>query len=394
MYLHSQNHGGLLMDKSVIINGFIHQLFTKNEIVTDAECLDILHTYFKLPLYTIAAFAPDTKNNNGSYQHDVISFIPGYASGCRDCIVWFYRTENHELLLIFNHNEDFNIKNCITGIHNYFSKRYNCRTLWGISRPCGNFSEFIFAKKEALTCLFNTMQEKDLYIMQYDDYVSFTESDSFKHYYPDTAANLLINAVKYNNNPSLEFVMHILFDENVIIRSLDTSEMLKLHHSITASLMTLNPTKNNFQDILLKFSQDMSELQHNQKQYFALLTETCRQISLALNSHRILRKKLPINEVKIYMSDNFSNPNLNLACTARQFDVSEGYLSSCFKKATGICFADHLENIRIKKACELLASSDKTIVEIAEKTGYNSVYSFRRAFKRMMHKSPSDYRGK
>lgn len=98
------------MDNSVIINGFIHQLFTKNEIVTDAECLDILHTYFKLPLYTIAAFAPDTKNNNGSYQHDVISFIPGYASGCRDCIVWFYRTENHELLLIFNHNEDLILK--------------------------------------------------------------------------------------------------------------------------------------------------------------------------------------------------------------------------------------------------------------------------------------------
>ena len=238
------------------------------------------------------------------------------------------------------------------------------------------------------------MQEKDLYIMQYDDYISFTESDSFTHYYPDTAANLLINAVKYNNNSALEFVMQILFDENVIIRSLDTSEMLKLHHSITASLMTLNPAKNNFQDIILKFSQDMSELQNNPKQYFALLTETCRQISLALNSHRISRKKLPINEVKIYMAENFSNPNLNLACTARQFDVSEGYLSSCFKEATGICFADHLENIRIKKACELLASSDKTIVEIAEKTGYNSVYSFRRAFKRMMHKSPSDYRGK
>lgn len=82
--------------------------------------------------------------------------------------------------------------------------------------------------------------------MQYDDYISFTESDSFTHYYPDTAANLLINAVKYNNNSALEFVMQILFDENVIIRSLDTSEMLKLHHSITASLMTLNPAKTIF----------------------------------------------------------------------------------------------------------------------------------------------------
>ena len=88
------------MDNSVIINGFIHQLL-QNEIATDAECLDILHTYFKLPLYTIAAFAPDTKTILGSYQRDVISFIPGYASGCRNCIVWFYRTENHELLLIF-----------------------------------------------------------------------------------------------------------------------------------------------------------------------------------------------------------------------------------------------------------------------------------------------------
>lgn len=58
----------------------------------------------------------------------------------------------------------------------------------------------------------------------------------------------------------------------------------------------------------------------------------------------------------------------------------------------GICFAEYLENIRIEKSCELLRNSTDTIVDIAEKTGYNSVYSFRRAFKRLMHISPSDYR--
>lgn len=135
------------MDKSVIINGLIHQLFTKNEIVTDAECLDILHTYFKLPLYTIAAFAPDTKNNNGSYQHDVISFIPGYASGCRDCIVWFYRTENHELLLIFNHNEDFNIKNLYHRHTQLFFKKIQLPYSVGNKPPMRKFFGIYICKK-------------------------------------------------------------------------------------------------------------------------------------------------------------------------------------------------------------------------------------------------------
>ena len=96
--------------------------------------------------------------------------------------------------------------------------------------------------------------------------------------------------------------------------------------------------------------------------------------------------------IQNYILSNYNNANLNLAGTARSFNVSEGYLSSAFKETMGICFAEYLENIRIEKSCELLRSSAATIVDIAEKTGYNSVYSFRRAFKRLMHISPSDYR--
>ena len=69
MYLHSQNHGGLLMDKSVIINGFIHQLFTKNEIVnvlktsypyTDSQARKEPSKEYLMPLFL--NFAPANPN--------------------------------------------------------------------------------------------------------------------------------------------------------------------------------------------------------------------------------------------------------------------------------------------------------------------------------------------
>ena len=54
-------------------------------------------------------------------------------------------------------------------------------------------------------------------------------------------------------------------------------------------------------------------------------------------------------------------------------------------------FAEYLEQLRIDQACTLLKEG-VLVSLIAEKTGYNSVQSFRRAFKRVKGVSPSEYR--
>jgi AraC-like DNA-binding protein len=54
-------------------------------------------------------------------------------------------------------------------------------------------------------------------------------------------------------------------------------------------------------------------------------------------------------------------------------------------------FWEMVENVRVHKACELLRDRAITISEVAGRVGYNSDHSFRRAFKRLMHVSPSDY---
>ena len=69
-------------------------------------------------------------------------------------------------------------------------------------------------------------------------------------------------------------------------------------------------------------------------------------------------------------------------------------VEECYQLFEDLCTINEIQAIAQRMEVAAMLDAKRTYVEIAEKTGYNRVYSFRRAFKRMMHKSPSDYRGK
>lgn len=55
-------------------------------------------------------------------------------------------------------------------------------------------------------------------------------------------------------------------------------------------------------------------------------------------------------------------------------------------------FRDYLQKVRIKKACELLEKTDKTIAEIANIVGYSDPAFFYQIFKKEMTVTPREYR--
>jgi len=380
------------MDMEILIDGIIHKLFTHNTYMPDDDTLSLLHKEFDKNEYTITAFTLSKNADTDMYQHELASLIPKYAKRHCKAHVWFYRTESYDNLLLFNHNHDFDVAAYIHEIQDYFATRHKCNTYWGVSRECHTLSEFIFARKEAVVCLKKSQSAGNDSIIAYTDSLTFPSVDTFEYYYPDTAAAILYKAVRYNDRCAIEFIIKTLSDENLVVRSLSQGELLKLHNAVTQTLMQLNPAKHNFSDKLLKLNQNVIINSNNPTQYFNLLLSTCLDIACELDNHKNIRKKLPVHDIQSYILANYNDASLNLSGTARSFNVSEGYMSSSFKDSLGICFAEYLENIRIEKSCELLKSSDLNIVDIAEQTGYNSVYSFRRAFKRIMHISPSDYR--
>lgn len=72
--------------------------------------------------------------------------------------------------------------------------------------------------------------------------------------------------------------------------------------------------------------------------------------------------------------------------------ISPGYLHAVYQEYFHTTCMNDVITSRIKSACELLASSNLPISEIAEQCGYNNTEHFIRQFKEYAHMTPGKYR--
>jgi AraC-like DNA-binding protein len=63
-----------------------------------------------------------------------------------------------------------------------------------------------------------------------------------------------------------------------------------------------------------------------------------------------------------------------------------------FKRQMGRTFSDHVNDVRLARACAELADTDRGITEIAFGCGYNNLPHFNRRFRAMMNCTPREYR--
>ncbi|MDX2111691.1 MAG: AraC family transcriptional regulator [Verrucomicrobiota bacterium] len=86
------------------------------------------------------------------------------------------------------------------------------------------------------------------------------------------------------------------------------------------------------------------------------------------------------------------NRGLGLKELSRLLGLSESRLRYLFRETTGMSLGKHLRRLKILKACELLQRSELSVSEIAQNCGFDSVYTFSRAFKHYCRVSPLLYR--
>lgn len=96
-------------------------------------------------------------------------------------------------------------------------------------------------------------------------------------------------------------------------------------------------------------------------------------------------------EIVAYIREHYSE-NLTLQVLARNFGMSESYISSLIKKKTGKNFGEHLTETRIRNAQELLRLTNNSIEEIAMQVGYPDYFYFSKVFKKVTGFSPAVYR--
>lgn len=92
-----------------------------------------------------------------------------------------------------------------------------------------------------------------------------------------------------------------------------------------------------------------------------------------------------------YIGANYlSNPSVSqLASLA---NLSEKRFISNFKNTVGLSPGQYINQLRMRKAAELIRNTDKKMSEIAGMIGYADQYAFSKAFKRTFGESPTDFR--
>lgn len=99
-----------------------------------------------------------------------------------------------------------------------------------------------------------------------------------------------------------------------------------------------------------------------------------------------------MQEVRAYIAENYSNPDLSLNHLSTAFDLNPKYVSHLFKEEFGEKFVEYLANVRMEKAKELLTTTSASVQEVALLVGYTHSFSFIRVFKKSVGMTPGDYR--
>lgn len=97
------------------------------------------------------------------------------------------------------------------------------------------------------------------------------------------------------------------------------------------------------------------------------------------------------HETVRYIEESYTE-ELQLADMAGRAGMSPSYFSYMFKVLKGQTFVQYVNEIRIRKALDLLRLTDLSILEISLKVGFNNVSHFNRMFKKATGVSPLRYR--
>ena len=133
------------------------------------------------------------------------------------------------------------------------------------------------------------------------------------------------------------------------------------------------------------------ELLNSKESVFKLQRDMIHKYCLLVKNHSMKSYSLLVQKV-ITQIDLDLTADLSLKTQAKLQNVNASYLSSLFKKETGMTLTEYVNKKRIDQAIFLLNSTSMQIQTIAQYCGIPDVNYFTKTFKSAFGMTPKDYR--
>ncbi len=204
-----------------------------------------------------------------------------------------------------------------------------------------------------------------------------------------------INAfVPHGNFSKTEHERTVIYFDDAFLDTYLTPKAKQAYFSFMTKLV-IKPSDNDFKRIrlLCKLMEKEYSSSNNSDKVFLLLSELF--IILCSSPSHTPRHTNEINSfvgrVLSYVLLNYKSIT-SISELATHFYVSQSYMCRSFKKGTNLTLTQYINSLKIKEACNLLKSTDKSMTEICFDVGYNSYAHFCNNFSRITGTNPKDYR--
>ncbi|MBQ8233289.1 MAG: helix-turn-helix domain-containing protein [Lachnospiraceae bacterium] len=277
------------------------------------------------------------------------------------------------------------IRDMISGLNVEIAYNYGIKMKIGV----GNVVESIYhihdsyAKAKEVIRYSETSGNKVLF------YLELAQSEDV-YYYPREFDDKIYNYAIAGRAEEAKAIIQSLYKENFEQRSrmLSVRAIEILKNRLRDSLISISGKY----DVCIDDAVVQLDREQNVKNYFDfvydsidLITEEIKDKKKSLQNHTVVK-------MMDYIQENYSDNALSLKQISLKFGFHETYISRLFKAEYGENLSGIIEKLRIEKACELIKNTDIKIGDIAEKVGYTSDLSFRRAFKKVTGMNPGEYR--
>lgn len=257
---------------------------------------------------------------------------------------------------------------------------------------CSRLGDIYYSYSQARTASEHPGAESDGGIIHW---YSRTEESSGYYYYPTNLEQRLLNMMHEGNTSEADRILDTVYRDNFLSRTLSPEMSANLMGEVRGTMLKqlsqLMPAAGEEARAVTECFKRM-DFCRDKKEAFTILHEVCRKLCQIARDSRSDRYSQMCGEVLQFLQKNYDNVQMSLNMMADRFKMTDTNFSHFFKNQIGENFSDYLEKMRIDATCELLRDGKDSFDTIAQKAGYNSSASFRRAFKRCKGLTPSEYR--
>lgn len=204
-----------------------------------------------------------------------------------------------------------------------------------------------------------------------------------------TLLDSIANRIKERNQTDMENILRRLYREILQCEGTDPAYLRHFYRQIVFLFLT---AAENYNITSITQNTDFYLYTAANQDTLAQLWETLFQISRTYFDACASRDTDIVSRVDRYLEQHYQNSSLTVQDAAHDLGFTNTYLCAAYKKSCGKTINQHLTQIRILHAKELLAGSTQKLYEVAKNVGYADGKYFTKLFTRETGLSPKEYR--